>query len=217
MFQSPTRIKVQNEDGYCLKLQNPVQIRVEPDTIDATTIRAFAECRQHILRALVDSTNLFRTKPTLAALDAICPPWGYCTTSTGFTWSKYSLTSCEFGSSYKGPIHYTLSEVHLSRSFIIPYFNISQANSIIDLAFGDNEDELQEVEDVPSVDGAVELADPVKRAREKKETKQHVRELFRLAQDAADEWMEKYGLSDDESAFSDESDETDERNFVTRR
>ena len=221
MFHPPTRTKVQNEDGYCLRLQNPVNINIQVDPQNlyngAEVVKAFADCRRTILQHLVSSTDIFRTKPTLAALESICPPWGYCATSSGYTWSKYSQLNFEPENSYMGTVIYSLVDVLISRSFIVPVFTITKA-PVIDIAFGDDEDELNEVDDIPSVEGGIELVDPVRREAEKRKEKEEVRELFRKANEAASIWIAKYGFSDDESAFSDESDnDDDERNFVATR
>jgi hypothetical protein len=221
MFHPPSPRKIQNEDGWCLKLQNPVtiDIRVDPQNLHngPEIVKAFADCRRIFLQHLVSSLDIFRTKPTLTALESICPPWGYCATSSGYTWSKYSLIFSNSENTQVGPILYTLVELLISRSFIMPVFNVTKA-AVIDIAFGEEEDELHEVEDIPSVEGGIELVDPVRREEEKRKEKEEVRELFRKANEAASNWIAKYGFSDDESAFSDESDnDDDERNFVATR
>jgi hypothetical protein len=77
--------------------------------------------------------------------------------------------------------------------------------------------ECIEVSDVPATDGVVHLVDPAQREREKAIMKAQVRAAFTDAQvarekaeDMAHAFLEKYDLSDTESAFTEwEEDETD--------
>jgi hypothetical protein len=219
MFGVPKRARVGNEDVYVVELKNPVLLNLsipqESQKLvpDSSMTSIFTSCRNTILKALCENTSLFRSAPTFASLDAITPPWGFVSTSSGIVLSPYTQITNQYPATYNGPVDFKLVEVTLSRSCIKPHFYVDAADGLIDLAFDAAEDELQEVSDVPDVEGGagpVCLTDPARRLQQKNEEKERIRSMFAAATAEAERWYETYDVSDNESAFSDWLEEEDD-------
>jgi len=218
MFDTPKRIRIGTEDAYVVRLTSPVLLSIsipqESKELvpDSSVMGLFSSCRHTILKALCETASLFRIPPTLASLEAITPPWGFISTSSGIVLSPYTQITNQYPVTYGGPVDFKLVEVTLSRSCIKPHFHVDAADALIDLAFDAADDELQEVSDVPEIDGAgpVYLTDPARRLQQKNEEKERIRRMFAEATVQAERWYETYDVSDNESAFSEWLDEEDE-------
>lgn len=218
MFGVPKRIRVGDEDVYVVSLKNPVLLNLsiaqesKKLVSDSSTTGIFTSCRNTILKSLCENKSLFRTAPSFASLEAITPPWGFVSTSSGIVLSPYTQITNQFPSTYDGPVDFKLVEVTLSRSCIKPHFYVDAADALIDLAFDVAEDELLEVSDVPSSegDGHVHLTDPARRLQQKNEEKERIRCMFTAAAAEAERWYETYDVSDNESAFSEWLDEEED-------
>ena len=221
MFSSPTKTKVSNEDGYSVHLTHPVLLDVPIHyakgsfSMDMTCQSKFDALRQRMLSELVKNTQLFKNSPSYTSLDTISPPWGFVSTSNGTMLSPYTVVRIEFPNSFtSGSVSFTLTDIMISRSSIVPQFCVSEVKNVIELDWGTAaDDELAEVSDIPSVEGGSELklVDPAAREREKQSEKTRIRHLFQQAEHEAECWYEKYEPSDDESTFSEwiaEEDET---------
>jgi len=209
MFSSPTRTKVLKEDGYSLPLVVPVQLDIKVKAENGKIITAlrhqpaFDALRHRVLEELPKNKQMFKTVPSYASLDSITPPWGFVSTSEGILLSPYAQISSNLDTDFTGDVTFTLVAVLISRSSVIPHFQIDAMKNVIELAWGEDND-LAEVSDIPSVEGGSELrlVDPAVREKEKQEEKERIRELFREAQELAETWYEKYEPSDTESTFS---------------
>lgn len=209
MFSNPMRSKVLKEDGYTLPLLVPVQldakIKAENGKV-VTALRhqiAFDALRQRVLEELPKNKQMFKTVPSYASLDSITPPWGFVSTSEGILLSPYAQLSSNVDAGFTGDVTFTLVAVLISRSSVIPHFQIDPVKNVIELAWVEESD-LAEVSDIPSVEGGSELrlVDPAAREKAKQDEKERIRELFREAQELAEAWYEKYEPSDTESTFS---------------
>ena len=209
MFSNPTRSKVLKEDGYTLPLVVPVQLDVKMKAEKGKVVPsleyqpAFDNLRHRVLVELPKNKQMFKAVPSYASLDSITPPWGFVSTSEGILLSPYAQLSSSIDNSFTGDVTFTLIAVLISRSSVIPHFQIDGVKNVIELAWGEDND-LAEVSDIPSVEGGSELrlVDPAAREKEKQEEKERIRELFREAQELAEAWYEKYEPSDTESTFS---------------
>jgi hypothetical protein len=209
MFSSPTRTKVLKEDGYSLPLVVPVQLDIKVKAENGKIITAlrhqpaFDALRHRVLEELPKNKQMFKTVPSYASLDSITPPWGFVSTSEGILLSPYAQISSNLDTDFTGDVTFTLVAVLISRSSVIPHFQIDAMKNVIELAWGEDND-LAEVSDIPSVEGGSELrlVDPAVREKEKQEEKERIRELFREAQELAETWYEKYEPSDTESTFT---------------
>lgn len=209
MFGSPTRTKVLKEDGYLLPLKTPVQLDVKVQVTDGKLVpsleyqTAFDELRQRIVSELPKNRQMFKTVPSYASLDSITPPWGFVGTSDGVSLSPYSQITSDIDDVFNGEATFTLDAVLISRSSVLPHFQVNTVKNVIELEWGE-EEELAEVSDIPSADGASELrlVDPAARERAKQDEKERIREMFKAAEEAAAGWFEKYEPSDNESTFT---------------
>lgn len=204
-----TRTKVLKEDGYTLPLTSPVQLDIQVPVESGKLIPsvefqpAFDELRQRVLLELPKNKQLFKSAPSYASLDSITPPWGFVTTSSGVSLSPYLQISSSVEDDFTGKVTFSLIAVLISRSSVIPHFQIEPVKTVIELDWA-QDDELAEVSDIPSADEVSELRliDPAAKERKKQAEKERIRELFRVAEAEAAEWLEKYNPSDTESAFS---------------
>ena len=209
MFSNPTRTKVIKEDGYSLPLVAPVQLDVKVKAENGKIVpsleyqAAFDNLRHSVLVELPKNKQMFKTVPSYASLDSITPPWGFVSTSDGVTLSPYAQLSSNVDAGFNGDVTFSLVAVLISRSSVIPHFQIDAVKNVIELAWGEDND-LAEVSDIPSADGASELrlVDPAVREKEKRLEKERIRDLFREAHELAEAWYEKYEPSDTESTFS---------------
>jgi hypothetical protein len=206
MFSVPTRCKLQNEDGYCVMLNNPVNLNVSVQqvdnkyVVDNAIINTFQTLRTSILESLCNTPSLFRTPPNFANLDIITPPWGFVKTAEGYIVSPYTKTIQQF-TDYSGPVNFILTKVYLSRSCIMPEFNLEKTIQLIDLMW-ETQVDIEEVDDIPSLNETFTIVDPALKERMKAEEKAQIRNLFIQAERSAVEWMEKYDVSETESTFT---------------
>jgi len=219
MFDVPQRIRVGTEDAFLVRLKNPVSLNLSVPqeagrlTPDASVSAIFASCKNTILNALCNNPSLFRAAPTFASLEAITPPWGFVTTSSGIVLSPYTQITNQYATNYTGPVDFQLVEVTLSRSCIKPHFHVVTAVALIDLAFTTpEEDAIQEVSDIASEEGCgtLHLTDPARKAQRKAEEKERIRDMFRAAEAEAERWFKEYDVSDNESTFSEWLEENDD-------
>jgi hypothetical protein len=144
-------------------------------------------------------------------LDSITPPWGFLGTSARISVSPYQQISINICDDFTGYATFTLVAVLISRSSVLPHFQVEAVKNVIELEWGE-ENELAEVSDIPSVEGGSELrlVDPAVKEREKQAEKERIRELFRAAVEEATTWYEKYEASDNESTFTEWMDDEGE-------
>lgn len=229
MFGAPVR----DAQAYKIAVNvNPLGVRLRMNTdskimSDFSVQHKFAALQRQVLSELVKERSLFRNAPTLDSLEAITPNWGFIRISDGE--AKLSPYTTLDASAIVGKIpcmvDLQLVELKISRSTIAPCFKVLyvcpapvESHTVIDFDFDAAEGaECIEVSDVPATDGVVHLVDPAQREREKAIMKAQVRAAFTEAQvarekaeDMAHAFLEKYDLSDAESAFTEwEEDETD--------
>lgn len=209
MFGSPIRSKVLNEDGYIVSLVSPVHIEGKFQFTQGKIVPslefqpAFEVLRNRILTELPKHKQMFKAVPSYASLDSITPPWGFVGTSAGISLSPYSQISLNISDGFTGYATFSLVAVLISRSSVLPQFQIDAVKNVIELEWGE-ENELAEVSDIPSAEGGSELrlVDPAVKEREKQAEKERIRELFRAATEEATVWFEKYEPSDNESTFT---------------
>ena len=190
----------------------------------------FRTLQSLVLSELSKERGLFKNPPTLSALEAITPNWG-------FVQQAYGIMSMTPHTKFEKPtfpeshipclVDIQLKSLEISRSTIRPVWKLhylGRPPSEIDFEWEVPKpagDELEEVSDVPSAEGpAVTLADPARLAKEKAEAKERIRTAFEAAKTArtkakqmAAEFYDRYDLSDSESAFTEwlsDSDEEDD-------
>jgi hypothetical protein len=206
------------EDGYTLPLLIPAQLDLQVQVVNGKVTPTlefqplFDALRQRMLTELPKNKQMFKTVPSYASLDSISPPWGFISTSEGVLLSPYVQVTSTLDTTFSGQATFALIALLISRSSVLPHFQIDAIKNTIDLDLG-VADDFAEVSDIPSVDGGSELRliDPAVREREMRAEKERVRELFRAAEAEAEAWFEKYEPSDNESAFSEwmDQDETE--------
>lgn len=211
-------------DKFILPLKQPLNLNIAL-TVSCGAVhktmefqQQFQSLRSTILKELTRHTGLFRTAPSLESLESITPPWGFVTTGSGIQLSPYTLWSTTV-ESVKEPlvIDVFLKAVHISRSCIQPEFTdaLKPKTPIIDFDWSPREDEVHEVDDIEAsdshADGVLTLTDPSIKAREREKAREAVRELYRTARAAAAEFYERWGLEEDESELSEESESEDEQ------
>jgi len=223
MFGIPER---QTRDGivsFYVPLTNPQRLNACLTCLDSSTIRPdvkfqdkFKLLQDAVLKELIQNRQLFRTPPSMESLEAITPNWGVVYNNDTYAWSPYTYITQESLSKMKLPayIDLVLNGVHISRSSILPQFTClylePMSEEVIDFDWERPQAEIEEVSDVPASDGEiVVLKDATAQAAERLAAKQSVREAYTNARAAyskadqlAHEFLDKYDLSDNESAFS---------------
>jgi hypothetical protein len=221
MFGPPTRQYVMDETWYTVPLLEPIDmdIRLECDasgcikpTFDYD--KEFAALRHRILTELVNYKQIFKHAPSYSALNRITTLWGFIideankpVISPFITIEKHQHKACF--------VDLRLKSVTVSRTMIQPSFEVIRREDVIEIEWDNDEEidmeDLEEVSDIPSVDGAgaVALRNPALLRREKAEAKERVRAAYRAATTATMEaerlskdFYERYELSDSESAFT---------------
>ena len=190
----------------------------------------FRTLQSLVLSELAKEQGLFKNPPTLSALEAITPNWG-------FVQQAYGIMTMTPHAKFEKPtfpesqvpclVDIQLKSLEISRSTILPVWKLhylGRPPSEIDFEWEAPKpagDELEEVSDVPTAGGpVVTLADPARLAKEKAEAKERIRTAFEAAKTArttaeqmAAEFYDRYDLSDSESAFTEwlsDSDEEDD-------
>ncbi len=190
----------------------------------------FRTLQSLVLSELAKEKGLFKNPPTLSALEAMTPNWGFVQQAYGvMTFTPHARIETPTFPESKVPclVDIQLKSLEISRSTIRPVWKLhylGQPPSEIDFEWAPPKpagDELEEVSDVPTAGGpVVTLADPARLAKEKAEAKERIRMAFEAAKTArttaeqmAAEFYDRYDLSDSESAFTEwlsDSDEEDD-------
>ena len=207
-----------------LKLKAPNSTTLIPDI---STQSVFQDLRTRALTDLMNTTQLFKNKPTLESLESITPKWGVVyqdsTKSPQASWSSYTQLVFDANVSYPCVVDLELASIQITRSTICPTFNVvflekESTTNVIDFEWpatnsmpSSQVKEVEEVDDIPaeSTDEVLHLRDPVKAEQEKQDAKEYVRSLFRTADEARQQaldamraFFDTYSPDDDESNFS---------------
>jgi hypothetical protein len=232
IFGIPIR---QNDQTFYIPLTQriPLQIRVNMTAEGLVPTLEhqpkFMELQTRMLTELVKNRQLFRTPPTLESLQYMTSAWGFIKNGNGEIQVSTSniLKNNIPVSQWPCIVDFVLEGLTLSRSSIQPVFILMYiepaGGNVIDFDWGikDAEDsELQEVSDVSFMDsagGAMKIKDPATMLREKLEAKERVRAAYRAAESAretadklASQFYSTYDVSDNESAFSEWADLSDD-------
>jgi hypothetical protein len=232
MFGTP--VKITNASGEVIfQIEvNVTPIGVEVELVsDGLIYSKEAQSRlttlQHlVLSELAQQKGLFKNQPTLSALEAITPNWGFVTQTDGIIkFSPYAKLEYSTIAASNLPclVDIQLKSLEISRSTIRPIFvlhYLGKKSATIDFEWSASPlqtqivaNDLTEVSDLgdeSSGDNDVlYLADPAKKAREKAEAKAQIRGAFLAAEEArsnaeelAKTFYKNYDLSDSESAFT---------------
>jgi hypothetical protein len=205
-----------------LRLQAPKAKSVVPDIATASV---FQELRVRALTELMNTSQLFKNKPTFESLDSITPKWGVVyqesAKKTEPSWSSYTKLVFDSTLTYPCVVDLELGNIQITRSTISPTFHVvfveaqTKQVPLIDFEWPAKQaqaQELEEVNDIPAADkqtGVLHLRDPAQTEQEKADAKDYVRSLFRTADearmqalDAMRAFFETYTPADDESNFS---------------
>lgn len=193
------------------------------DTIhpDVKYQEAFTTIQKSILSELLTNKQLFRNTPTLESLEAITPKWGFVYMEDRYVWSPYTNIAYEELKSFKLPayVDLVLKGVHISRSSIlpqfVPIFLEPIVDAVIDFEWDRPSKEIEEISDVPALEeGTIVLKDPATQRAVRIAAKQTVHEAYSKARTAystaetlAQEFVDKYDLSENESTFGDSSED----------
>jgi hypothetical protein len=212
----------------------PLQIRVSltAEGVSPTLEHQpkFMELQTRMLTELVNNRQLYRTPPTLESLQYMTSAWGFVKNGKGEIQASTSniLKNNIPVSQWPCIVDFVLEGLILSRSSIQPVFSLMYiepaGGNVIDFDWGTAEaeenSELQEVSDVSfmaSAGGAMKIKDPATMMREKLEAKERVRAAYRAAEAAretadklATQFYSTYDVSDNESAFSEWADLSDD-------
>jgi hypothetical protein len=213
----------------------PLQIRVSltAEGVSPTLEHQpkFMELQTRMLNELVKNRQLYRTPPTLESLQYMTSAWGFIKNGKGEIQVSPSnvLKNNIPASQWPCIVDFVLEGLILSRSSIQPVFSLmfieAAGGNVIDFDWGAAEpdetaSELQEVSDVSfmvSAGGDMKIKDPATMLREKLEAKERVRAAYRAAEAAretadklASQFYSTYDVSDNESAFSEWADLSDD-------
>ena len=231
VFGKPER----HGDAYFLPLLTPqklnIRVRLTAEGIEPTLEyqSVFQTLQSSILHELVQNRQLYRTPPTLESLQCMTTVWGFIKVGKEIKPSSTMILQNNIPATQRPCItDYSLTGLKLSRSVIQPIFDVvfvesDTKDAVIDFDWGvpQEESELQEVSDVsilPTASGdTVKIKDPATLAREKAAAKEHVREAYRVAEAARESAEElaarfyaSYDVSDNESAFSEWAEDSEE-------
>lgn len=224
MFGVPTRVSGKNGPAFSLDVNaTPLGVSLSYDThglvYDETVQSRFRTLQSLVLSELSKEHGLFKNPPSLTALAAISPNWGFVSSGTEYVFTPYADLISDIAH-IKLPclVDIQLKRLEISRSTIRPTFKLhylGPAQTAIDFdwpAPSVSNDEIIEVSDVPTSGSSgpmITLADPAAAAREKAAAKSTIRAAFAAASTAREEaeklaqdFYDKYDLSDSESAFS---------------
>jgi hypothetical protein len=208
-----------------LKLKAPTPTTILPDV---STQSVFQDLRTRALTDLMNTSNLFKNKPTLESLESITPKWGVVYQDSAkapqASWSSYTHLVFDTDLSYPCIADLELTSIQITRSTICPTFQVvfldkESPTNVIDFEWSAasapvNKEvkDVEEVDDIPALEtdtGILQLRDPVKAEQEKQDAKDYVRSLFRSADEARQQAMDAmraffdtYSPDDDESNFS---------------
>ncbi len=205
-----------------LKLKAPSPTTLIPDT---STQSVFQDLRTRALTDLMNTSNLFKNKPTMESLESITPKWGVVyqdsAKSPQASWSSYTQLVFDSKVSYPCVVDLELVSIQITRSTICPTFNVvflekESPSSVIDFEWSaasapPPNKEVEEVDDITAIETSeiLHLRDPVKAEQEKEDAKEYVRSLFRTADEAREQaldamraFFDTYSPDDDESNFS---------------
>jgi len=235
MFGSPER---QTRDGtvsFYVPLATPERLNLCLSATDCDTIRpdsrhqeVFARLQKRILSELLTNKQLFRNTPSLESLEAITPRWGFVSNNEQYVWSPYTNISYEDLKTIALPayVDFVLKGVHISRSSILPQFGPiflePLKDSVIDFDWERPPKEIEEISDVPALEeGIIVLKDPAEQQAARMAAKKAVREAFAKAREAhtvadtlAQEFVDKYDFSENESVFTGYEDSSEDEEVV---
>lgn len=219
---------------FYVPVKTPIRLGLKlkassPTTLipDISTQSIFQDLRTRALTDLMNTTQLFKNKPTLESLESITPKWGVVyqdsAKSPQASWSSYTQLVFDTNVSYPCVVDLELVSIQITRSTICPTFNVvflekESPSNVIDFEWSASNSqpssqlkEVEEVDDIPaeSTDEVLHLRDPVKAEQEKQDAKEYVRSLFRTADEARQQaldamraFFDTYSPDDDESNFS---------------
>jgi len=233
MFGTPERHTRDGNVFFYVPLTAPKRLNIclsATDTIhpDVKYQEAFANIQKSILSELLTNKQLFRNTPTLESLEAITPKWGFVYMEDRYVWSPYTNIAYEDLKTFKLPayVDLVLKGVHISRSSILPQFAPiflePILDAVIDFEWDRPSKEIEEISDVPALEeGTIVLKDPATQRAARIAAKQTVREAYSKAREAysvaetlAQAFVDKYDLSENESAFSGAEDSSEDEAVV---
>lgn len=209
--------------GLGVRATLTVENKVEPDITFQSNFRSLQDS---VLSDIMKNRQLFKNPPTLESLQAITPNWGCIVSNKELKWNSYMQIALPALTAEQLPayVDFQLVGLSITRSTISPHFQIEFLEcikgEIIDFEWpsGVGRDELEEVSDIAStIDGNLTLRNPAQFLKEKLERKHLVRNAFINAEAArvqaeemAKKFCSEFDLSDDESAFTEWTSDSDD-------
>jgi hypothetical protein len=204
-FEGLKKEQVDDTTWYILKLKKQYDCTevYKKDSLSEECMKELNSIRTSIVDNLCNNESLFSKKPSQTSLMKITLPFY---TLPEKTWSPVvKWVEKELVNVFR--LH--LVSVYISRSMILPLFKCTPYSiDTIDFEWSSSiHPDLEEFEFDSSAaeEGGLTLRN-LKKEREMAKT--HVKELFKAAHEAEEEFVRKYGdLDDDESTFSDSNSE----------
>lgn len=193
---------------YVLNLKIPVKYDTvyNCDLLTSDEIKELTSIRKTVIDNLLHNDSLFSKKPSVSSLSTISPPY-------------YTLPENKWSPVVKwnNPIlpktfRIELVSIFISRSLIVPMFAFKEhKEDIIDLEWGSNMHPDLEEYDIEMLETSTDTLTLRNLKKERQMAKQGVKDLFKKAYDAKDNFVLNYGEldSDVESTFSDSNLDSD--------
>jgi hypothetical protein len=193
---------------YVLNLKIPIKYDTvyNCDLLTSDEIKELTSIRKTVIDNLLHNDSLFSKKPSVSSLSTISPPY-------------YTLPENKWSPVVKwnNPIlpktfRIELVSIFISRSLIVPMFAFKEhKEDIIDLEWGSNMHPDLEEYDIEMLETSTDTLTLRNLKKERQMAKQRVKDLFKKADDAKDNFVLNYGEldSDVESTFSDSDSSSD--------
>lgn len=172
----------------------------------------FDDLRSNVLENLIKETKLFKTPPSLTALNAVTPLWGIIEDNNEFKWSPYTHITITDEQKDVCPciIDLRLSYIEISRSTIYPEFEIIIIEQTTDISEIIGFEDITEIDEIDEIVETKPLKINTEEIRMKKALdKEKIRAAFRksdymrlTAISMANIFFDTYDISDTESTFS---------------
>lgn len=187
---------------YILNLKSPIiyDTLYNSDVLTADQVKELSSIRKIVIENLLHNDSLFSKKPSVSSLSSISPPYF---TLPENKWSPVVK--------WNNPIlpktfRIELVSIFISRSLIVPMFAFKEhKEDVIDLEWGTNIHPDLEEYDIGMFETSTDTLTLRNLKKERQMSKQMVKDLFKKARQAEDDFISKYGELDYdvESTFSD--------------